>query len=154
MKAKYIVGIACLVIGLGVAHQACAANWVHYLSSSTGEKYYDKSSIKVVNKRFVLVWTKTVLNENGKSENFLFLKSIDEAPVNADILNHHLMLEEIDCVDEKHRSSSLIIYDKSNAILAATPRQISVWNEIVPGSVSDKLRNVVCTANKISKTKK
>ncbi len=154
MKARYIVGMICVIIGLGLAGQSWAADWVHYLSADTGEKYYDKSSIKVVNKKLVRVWTKTVLNENGKAEKFLFLKTIDAAPVNADIISYNLMLEEIDCIDEKYRSSSQMVYDKNNAIIAATPKKISEWNDIVPGSISDKLKNLVCTANKISKPPK
>jgi len=43
-------------------------------SSSTRDKYYDKSSI------IISVWTQEIFNQDGRKEAFSFLGSVGKAP--------------------------------------------------------------------------
>ena len=79
MKIMNIQGIICLVIIFLFANQAWAAEWIHYMSNASGNSYYDKSSIKKVNKNISSVWTKVIFNKDGKTKAFSFLKSIKKA---------------------------------------------------------------------------
>ncbi|MFA5322682.1 MAG: surface-adhesin E family protein [Smithella sp.] len=153
MKIKNVQGIICLVIFFLFANQAWAANWIFYSSSTIGKEYYDQSSIKKVNKNIISVWIKIILNEDAKIKNFSSLKSIGKAPRNADMLNHQLMLIEIDCVNNKVKSSHMTINDAKGVVIAPEPKSfISGWNDIPSDSNADKLKNIVCGGvNKTSK---
>ena len=70
MKVKNVQSIICLVIIFLFANQAWAAEWIYYASTSIGMLYYDKSSIKKVNKNIISVWAKTIFNEDGKNRDF------------------------------------------------------------------------------------
>ena len=154
MKVKNVQVIICLVIFFLFANQAWALDWIYYTSSTIGKEYYDKSSIKKVNKNISHVWIKIILNGDAKTKNFSSLKSIGKAPENPDILNHQLMLIEIDCVNEKVKSSHMTINDAKGVVIASEPKSfISKWNDIPSDSNADKLKNIVCSAGKTSKTK-
>jgi len=154
MKAKHVHSLICLVIFLLFANQAWAADWIYYAPMSTGHMYYDKSSIKKVNKNIIRVWTKTIFIENGKKQYFSFLKSIGKAPDNPDMLNYQLVLVEIDCVNKKYRISSLSIYDEKDSILASLPKPSDQWIDIPPNTQMEILKNEVCSVGKTSKTSK
>ena len=155
MKTKNLQGIICLIIFFLFANQAWAVDWTYYASSNIGKEYYDKSSIKKVNKNIISVWIKIILNEDAKTKNFSSLKSIGKAPENPDILNHQLMLIEIDCVNKKVKSSHMTINDAKGVVIAPEPKSfISEWNDIPSDSNADILKNIVCSADKTSKTKK
>ncbi len=155
MKIKNLQSIICLVIFFLFANQAWAADWTYYASSGIGKEYYDKSSIKKENKNIISVWIKILLNEDAKTKNFSALKSIGKAPENPDILNHQLILIEIDCVNEKVKSSHMTINDAKGVVIAPEPKSfISKWNDIPADSNADKLKNIVCSVGKTSETKK
>ena len=63
-------------------------NWIFYAASDTDNGYYDKSTIKKVDKNIIRVWIKNIYNESGKQRGFSYLESIDQVPENTDILNH------------------------------------------------------------------
>jgi hypothetical protein len=154
VKIKNVQGIICLVIFFLFVNQAWAADWIFYSSSIIGKEYYDKSSIKRVNKNLINVWIKIILNEDAKTNNFSSLKSIGKAPKNPDMLNHQLILIEIDCINKKVKSSHMTINDAKGAVIASEPKSfISTWNDIPSDSNADKLKNIVCNAGKTSNTK-
>jgi hypothetical protein len=153
MKIKNLQGIIYLVIFSLFANQAWAADWQLFASSGGGDMYYDKSSIKKVNKDMVRVWTKKIYNEKGKLEEFSLLKSTGHAPRNIYILSHELILSEIDCVNEKIKISSNSIRDKRGHVVASTPQFYGKWNDIVHKSSDEKLKNVVCSAGRTFKIK-
>jgi hypothetical protein len=155
MKVKNVQVIICLVIFFLFANQAWASDWIYYTSSTIGKEYYDKSSIKKVNKNISHVWIKIILNGDAKTKNFSSLKNIGKAPENPDILNHQLMLIGIDCVNEKVKSSHMTINDAKGVVIASEPKSfISKWNDIPSDSNADKLKNIVCSAGNTSKTKR
>ncbi len=89
-----------------------SGNWIFYSSSDTDNGYYDKSSIKKVHKNIIRVRAKNIYNETGKQNAFAYLESLNQAPENTDILNHQLILFEIDCSNKKFRNSSVLIYEE------------------------------------------
>jgi hypothetical protein len=153
MKKKNLYGIIYLVIFSLFANQSWAADWKLFASSGGGDMYYDKSSIEKVNKTIIRVWTKKIYNEKGKLEEFALLKSTGKEPRNIYILSHELILFDIDCVNEKIKISSNSIRDKRGHVVASTPQFYGRWNDIVHKSSDEKLRDIVCIAGRISKTK-
>ena len=134
-------------------NQAWAADWIFYSSSTIGKEYYDKSSVKRVDKNIVSAWIKIILNEDAKTNNFLSLRSIGKTPQNPDMLNHQLMLIEIDCVNDKVKSSRMTINDAKGAVVATEPKSfISKWNAIPFDSNAEKLKDIVCGTGKTVKT--
>jgi ketosteroid isomerase-like protein len=145
MKTKIFQGIIYLVIYFLFANHAWAADWIFYASTSTRDAYYDKSSIKKVNKNVISLYTKQILNENGKTQYFSFLKKIDKAPDNPNLLSYVLRLSEIDCVKERIKDYSMIIYDEKSNGIYSTPKDVTdKWNDIIPNSIGEKLKNIVC----------
>ena len=154
IKIKNLQRIICLVIFTLFASQALAAEWILYNTSHQGKMYYDKSSIKEVNKNIVRVWTKTIFNENGRKMYFSFLQSINEAPNKFDILNYELMLNEIDCLNARGRFSSMTINYDEESVVYWGPKYFSQWMKISPVSPMGMLKNKVCGVSKTSKKKK
>ena len=103
IKAKNIQGIICLVIFLIFVNQAWAEEWIYYATSASRKVYYDKSSIKKVNKNIISLCTKQILNKDGKTKYFSFLKSINKAPNNPKLISYFLRSSEIDCVKKKSK---------------------------------------------------
>jgi hypothetical protein len=156
MKAKNVQGIICLVILFLFSNQAWAADWIPYdvsiLSGSCW--YYDKSSVKKVNNNIIRVWTKLIYGETEKTKAFLFLKGIGKAPDNSDKLSHVKILSEVDCVNDKIISISMIFYDAIGNPIYSSPKSFDEWADIVPDSNTEKLKNIVCSDSKTSETKK
>lgn len=149
MKVNNIRGIIYLVIILLFAKQAWASDWIFYATSTTGNLYYDKSSIKKVNKNIITVQTKKIYNENGKTKVFAFLKRMYQAPDNPDILNYDLMMQKIDCVKEKRSDYLLTIYDEEgNAVYSDDSTR--KWKNVAPDSITNILKNTVCSDGKVS----
>ncbi len=154
MKAKNVQGIICLVILFLFANQAWASDWILLASLNVGDIYYDKRSIKKLNNNITHVWCKLIFNKKGKTEIFSALKDIDKTPDNPDILNCELFLREIDCVNEKTKIISTTIYDEKGDTVLLPQNNVNEWHDIVPGSLTETLKNIVCSGGKTSKTKK
>lgn len=155
MKIKNVQSIIYLVILLLFANHTWAADWIFYDSPSTGKEYYDKNSIKKVNKNIIRVWVKKILTEDQKIEVSPLLKSSKgKEPNNPDLISYVLMLKEIDCVNEKIKGSPMIIYDEDGNVLGSEPKYIDKWRDIAPESVAETLKNIVCSGDKTSKTEK
>jgi len=145
MKIKNVQGVICLVFFFLFANNAWAADWIRYASHTFGDTYYDKSSIKKVNKNIIHLSNKQILNEDGKTKYFSFLKSRDKAPKYPNLINYVLRFSEIDCVKERIKDFSLIIYDEKSNVLYSSPKnQSSEWHDMIPNSVGEKLKNIVC----------
>lgn len=155
MKIMNVQGIICLGIIFLFANQAWAAEWIFYVSNASGNSYYDKSSIKKVNKNIISVSTKIIFNQDGKTKAFSFLKSINKAPDNPDILELELRLQEIDCINKKSRISFASFYNKKGNVVFSFPKNVyGEWQKIIPKSTPEMLKNKVCSAGNTSKTKK
>jgi cell division septation protein DedD len=105
--------------------------------------YYDKSSIKKVNKSIISVWNKDILSEEAKTKYFSILKGIHKAPDNPSMLSYYTKLMEIDCVNKKIKDISVIFYDEKGNIIYSSPKSESgKWNAILPNTVGEKLINI------------
>ena len=145
MKIKHVQGIICLAVLFLIANQAWAADWMLYGIANTGDMYYDQSSIKKVNENIVRVWIKSTYNEKGKIETFSLLKDTDKEPASPDKLNHYILLQEIDCANEKYRTVSIKIYDEKDNMLFSSPEgETDKWNDILPNSVTETLKEKAC----------
>ena len=154
MKVKYVQGIICLVMFLLFTNQAMAEDWEFRGFLPRGTAFYDKSSIKKINKNIYQVVTVTIYNENGKNDAFSILKRHDQAPENPDILTHELVLLEFDCENEKYKIASINIFDEIGSILLSAPEINDKWRDIIPKSINDTLRKKVCNSDKTSETDK
>lgn len=154
MKARNVQFVICLVILFLLTSQARAADWIFNGASNIGNEYYDKSSVKIVNKNIVQVWTKTLYNDVGKLKNYSVLRGMKNAPVNPYILSHEMALFEIDCLNAKIKVSSKRICDKRGNVIASEPQSREKWKAILPGSNFERLKNEVCKAENHSNIKK
>jgi len=106
--------------------------------------YYDKSSIKKVNKSIISVWTKNILSEETKTKYFSILRGIHKAPDNPSKLSYYTKLTEIDCVNKKMKGISVIFYNEKGKVVHSSPKSESgEWNAILPNTVGEKLINIV-----------
>jgi hypothetical protein len=144
MKIKNVQGIICLVIFSLFANQAWAADWIYYDTAAVGDVYYDKSSIKKVNKNIISVWNKDILSKKAKIKYFSILKGIHKAPKNPSMLSYYTKLMEIDCVNKKIKDISVIFYNEKDKVVYSSPKSESgEWNDILPNTVGEKLINIV-----------
>jgi hypothetical protein len=154
MRAKNSQFIIYLIIFFLFANQALAEDWKFRGLLPRGTGYYDKSSIKKIKGNISHVWTVTIFNEKGKADAFSLLKRQDKAPDNPELLSQESTLLEFDCVNGKYRIASINIYDEKDILLLSVPEINSVWNDIIPNSINEKLKNIVCSAGETSKTEK
>jgi len=144
MKIKNVQSIICLVIFFLFANQAWAADWIYFDTAAVGDVYYDKSSIKKVNKNIIQVWNKDVLSKEAKTKYFSILKEIHKAPKNPSMLSYYKKLMEIDCVNRKIKDIFVIFYDEKGKVIYSSPKSDSgEWNDILPNTVGEKLINIV-----------
>jgi hypothetical protein len=145
MKAKNVQSIICLVIFFLLANQAWTADWIYYDTADFGDSYYDKNSIKKIKESIISVWTKNILSEEAKTKYFSILKEIHKAPDNPSMLCYYTKLLEIDCVNEKIKDTSVTIYDEKGDVIYSSPKgESGNWNDIIPISVGERLKNIVC----------
>ena len=145
MKAKNVQSIICLVIFFLLANQAWTADWIYYDTADFGDSYYDKNSIKKIKESIISVWTKNILSEEAKTKYFSILKEIHKAPDDPSMLCYYAKLMEIDCVNEKIKDTSVTIYDEKGDVIYSSPKgESGNWNDIIPISVGERLKNIVC----------
>jgi hypothetical protein len=144
MKAKNIQSIIYLIIFSLFANQAWAADWIYFDTTSVGDMYYDKSSIKKIDKSIISVWNKDILSEEAKTKYFSILKGIHKAPDNPSMLSYYIKLVKIDCANKKIKDISVIFYDEKGNVIYLSPKSESgKWNAIIPNTVGEKLINIV-----------
>ena len=154
MRAKNSQVIICLLIFFLFADQALAEDWKFRALLPRGTGYYDKSSIKKINEKISHVWTVTIYNEKGKADAFSLLKKQDKAPDNPEILSQELVLLEFDCVNEKYRIASMDIYDEKENLLLSVPEIDAEWHDIIPNSINEILKKIVCSVGENSNKEK
>jgi len=137
------------------ANFAWAEDWVQYESSNTGNKYFEKSSIKEAGKNIVRVWVLKVYNKEGKEKDFEMLKKRKlTPPPSADVLSWNSVIAEIDCANKKIKPISWTIYDNKKNVVYNAPKSIEKWVKIEAKLSTEKLRKMVCNSSKNIKTKK
>lgn len=150
-SVQMVIGLVCIFL---FANLACAEDWISYDASKTGTKYYEKSSIKEVDKNITSVWTIKVYNQEGQKQDFAILKKKHQAPAKPEMLYSTSMLVEFDCVNKKFRVAAWTIYDKEKHVIYSAPKSIDKWQKIVARTASEKLKNIVCKSDKTFGTKK
>jgi len=144
MNTTYFRPLIYLGLFFLLAHQAWAQDWSYYETANVGDMYYDKSRVKIVDKNVISVWTKNVLSEKSKEKYFSILQSVDKAPASPSVLSYYEELLEIDYINRRIKNVSVIFYDQKDRIIYASPKTESgEWHPIGPGSVGDKLSNLV-----------
>ena len=154
MKIKSIKIFAVPVIIFLFVNQAWAADWIGFASNNLGDMYYDKSTIKKENKNIINVMIKQILSREGKTKYFSFLEGIKKAPENADKLHHALVLQKIDCTNKKFKSSSIAFYGEKEDSLASQQISAAEWNNIMPNTPPEALKNILCGSGKTTKKNK
>ena len=145
MKARHLQIFIYLLVFSLFPNQVWTADWIQYASPSDGKTYYDKSSIKEIDKNIIRVSIKIIYSENGKIETFSVLKSIDKAPEKSDILSYQLREEEINCANIKVKSYTVNFYNKEDHVFYKIPNSVGEWRDIVSDSHIETLKNIVCT---------
>jgi hypothetical protein len=135
-------------------NRAWSAEWGFRGLLPRGTGYYDKSSIKKINSHISQVWTVTIYNEQGKEDAFSILKRQDKAPDNPGLLYQESTLLEFDCSNGKFRIASINIYDAQDNLLLSVPEINDQWHDVIPNSINEKLKNIVCNADDTSTKKK
>ena len=148
MKAKYVQSIFCLVIFFFFANLAWSEEWIFYSKSKDGDMYYDKNSIEELGHNIVRVKTKTILNEEGKTAAFSFLKKMDIKTCNRNAISYELTIEQYDCMNKKYKNISTAIYDKKDYVLLGQKAMVGNWSDIRSKSIAGKLKNIVCNASR------
>jgi hypothetical protein len=121
------------------------AEWVYFASSAARDSYYDKSTIKKVNGTIMSVRTKQILNAKENIKPFSGLKGKDKTPDTLNLISYILKSSEIDCLNKKIKDASVFFYDeRSSLIYSSSKGEMSKWDDIIPDSVGDKLRNIIC----------
>lgn len=152
MKAKRYHMMIALMIFSCFSAPLWAADWGFRGLLPRGTGYYDRSSIKKINQAIRQIWTVIIYNETGKEHAFSILKRQNNAPDNPAVLHQESTLIEFNCLAGKFRIVAFNIYDEHDRILLAVPEIHSAWNDVIPGSVNEKLKTIVCNVDETSKT--
>jgi len=126
------------------ANSSWTAEWGFRGLLPRGTGYYDKSSIRTIDDPIRQVWTVTLYNEKGKADAWAFLKKQNKAAGNPNVLNQESTLLEFDCAKDKYRIVSINIYDEKDVLLFSSSIIHTNWQNILPGSINEKLKNEVC----------
>ena len=120
-----------------------ASEWVSYGADETGDMQFDRDSVSWSSKETVTVWTRLVYSEEGKKSYISSLQPDRLSKYKYDELRNTDTLVEIDCRIKKAKLLLTEDYDTRGAPLLSgnLPSQ---WYSIVPGSVADELRGIVC----------
>lgn len=153
MRARNLQGMMGIIIYCLLVHQAWASTeWIYFTSSAARDAYYDKSTVVKLDKDVVRAWTKQVLSENGKIKTLAHLRAKGKTDTNLDLISYVLRLSEIDCVNKRIKDTSMIVYDEKNNILYSSQKgETGKWEDILPNSSADTLKNILCEASSIAK---
>lgn len=144
MKIKNVQRVVFLLIFFLFTTCAWAEEWVPYDVAKTGNRYYEKNSIKKTGDNIFSVWTIKVYNKEGKAKDFYQLTQKNAAPQSPDLLNFSALLVDVDCKNNKFKINAMTIYDKEKKVLFSAPESLFKWDKIVDNTSSGKLKSKVC----------
>lgn len=156
MKRKIFGAFAIMIMVLFFAGWLQAAQWTLCASAPSGGKlYYDKNSIKIIDKNIIRVSNKfEYTSKLDKQSVHASLKRIKKAPKNPNMMSHDLSVNEINCASGTHRLVSVIFYDVKGRVIYSSAKFSKRWERIVTDSFMDELRKTVCGNGKDRKPKK
>lgn len=121
-----------------------ASNWVEYGRSDRGNIFeYNKASIRQ-KEDIIQVQRRVFFSDEGREIYILGLKKSGVLPHGLDRLSNSLSLEEIDCKKETYQIVSVTHYGADGMILYTHSYDEPDWIEILPDSVNDILRKMLC----------
>jgi hypothetical protein len=130
-----------------------ASEWISYGVDATGNMQFDRDSVRWSSKDTVTVWTRVVYSEEGEKQYIANLQPDMIAKYRYDELRNADTLVEIDCHVKKARYLLMENYDEKGAPLYSGKFSLdlpSPWYYIEPGSVADKLCEIVCASSDIT----
>ena len=117
---------------------------IEYSSGKDGTKrYYDRDSVKKSG-GVVKIWTKNIYGDDS-DEKKSKIKALKEnnACDGCDQLSFNKTLVELNCKDDLYRFSQHVEYATDGSVIISRDEP-SEWEDIVPGSVIDYLKNKAC----------
>jgi hypothetical protein len=141
MEAVWIV--MTVLVGTLFVSTCGASEWVSYGVDEMGDMQFDRDSVSWSSKETVTVWTRLVHSDEGKKRYISSLQADRLSRYKYDELRNTDTLVEIDCRIKKARLLLTEDYDTRGAPLHSGDLP-SQWYSIVPGSVADGLRGIVC----------
>lgn len=156
MKTKTVWALVFTVLILFFTGSIYAAQWTLCASApSGGQLYYDKSSVKRVDKNIMRVsnkfeYTSKIAKQNAHAS----LKQIKKAPKNPGMMSHDLSVNEINCAADTHRLVSVAFYDVKGKIIYLTAKPDKRWSRIVADSFMDELKKTICGEHRGREVKK
>jgi hypothetical protein len=112
-----------------------AEDWMRYGGNNNCTCYYDTQSITHPSLDTIRVWTRS--DWTAKYVTYIVGKYGKEY----EDMSHSSIFYEINCVEKKMCSLSIIVYDKDGRVLRTESKE---WEPIVPGSIGNSLYTRVC----------
>jgi hypothetical protein len=134
------------VIGLTFScfAEGWGADWRLFGKNDRADFYYDADSItRPPSKIIFRVWEKRIFTEKGVSE-AVGRSGFGERYRN---LGFVMGLSEFNCADKQNRALSLIWYARDGESLSSDNATGTSWDVIAPGSMSEKLYQILCREN-------
>ena len=121
-------------------------DWVEYGRTNDGNVFlYNKKNITKSGKtNIVKVWVMNVYSGQGRLNRVKEIREIGLSTERWDSLSYNITLDNIDCNNNKLRTLSITEYDKNGLVLFRYNGDESRWDYIVPDSIGDTLRTIVC----------
>ena len=121
---KFILTLFLIFFSLRVS-----AEWTLIGSSVTDDEYYIDLSTKKVNKGIIKIWVLESLKEQDSDGTFVSKRQM-----------------EFDCKNDLMKPVYSVFYsDKEmSKVIVSGPSTIKDWRPVVPGSVLEEIKNIVC----------
>ena len=144
MKNKNVQRVVFFLIFFLFTTCAWAEEWIPYDVAKTGNRYFEKNSIKKAGDNIFNVWAIKVYNKEGKAKDFYQLTQKNIAPQSPDLLSFSTLLVDVDCKNNKFKINAMTIYDKEKKALFSAPESLFKWDKIVDNTSYGKLKSKVC----------
>ena len=142
------------LMGTIVVSPCGASEWVNYGVDATGTMQFHRDSMRWSSEDIVKVWTRLVHSDEGKKRYISSLHTDRLSKYTYDELQNTDTLIEINCRIKKAKLLLTEDYDTKGAPLYSgdvPPNLRFQWYNIVPGSVADELRGIVCIPSNVAK---
>ncbi|MEN6318843.1 MAG: surface-adhesin E family protein [Syntrophaceae bacterium] len=139
-----VISISLLIILLLVNPVIGSSDWEEYWRFQGDIYSYNKDNIKHRTKNIVQVWSKVVYSDKGREKLIQIMRNRGMSTEGYDKLAHSIDLSEIDCKKKMCQLLSVTHYDTDGSVLYSGSSDKPRWKYIVPDSIFDPLRKIVC----------
>lgn len=121
-------------------------DWVEYGWSEKGSVFlYNKTNIqKGSGKSIIKVWNREILSDERKDQFIQFSKKSGMFTEEFNNIEFTTYLVEIDCLKQKTKILSYILYNTDGESLSSDSSSDQKWDYITPDTIDDNLRKKVC----------